>query len=180
MKKVAVFGKPANGKSALSKQLASATGIELYALDSILYQPDGQEIDRERYEEIHHDIVSSESWIIEGLGPLNSIASFNQRLETADTLIYIDLPYPVTYWLVAKRCIKGLFKKPEGWPEGCSVLKGSLQSYKVLQFCPQFWNQTFLQRLKKLEAESQGKRLYVIQSLSDLNRFVEKHVKVIM
>jgi len=35
MKKVAVFGKPANGKSTLSKRLASATGIKLYALDSI-------------------------------------------------------------------------------------------------------------------------------------------------
>lgn len=29
MKKVAVFGKPANGKSTLSKKLASATGLNL-------------------------------------------------------------------------------------------------------------------------------------------------------
>ena len=92
MKKVAVFGKPANGKSTLSKRLASATGIKLYALDSILYEQNGQEIDRESYEEAHENILSSEEWIIEGFGPINSLNSFHRRLEEADTLIYIELP----------------------------------------------------------------------------------------
>jgi len=59
---------------------------------------------------------------------LYSLDSFWQRLEQADTLMYIDLPYRVSYWLVTKRLIKGLIVKPEGWPEGSSVFKGSLQS----------------------------------------------------
>ena len=128
MKKVAVFGKPANGKSTLSKKLASATGIKLYALDSILYKHNGQEIDRRSYEKTHENILLSEEWIIEGFGPMDSLYSFNRRLEVADTLIYIDLPYFTTYWLVTKRLIKGVLKKPEGWPDGSSVLKGTLES----------------------------------------------------
>ncbi|WP_334022379.1 adenylate kinase [Alteromonas sp. S015] len=174
MKKVAVFGKPANGKSTLSKRLASATGIKLYALDSILYEQNGQEIDRESYEEAHENILSSEEWIIEGFGPINSLNSFHRRLEEADTLIYIELPYLVTYWLVTKRLIKGLVKKPEGWPEGSSVLKGTLNSYKVLKLCPKFWNKEFLQKLERLSA---NKKLYVIRSISELNSFVEKNVQ---
>ena len=174
MKKVAVFGKPANGKSTLSKRLASATGIKLYALDSILYEQNGQEIDRESYEEAHENILSSEEWIIEGFGPLNSLNSFYRRLEEADTLVYIELPYLVTYWLVTKRFIKGLVKKPEGWPDGSSVLKGTLNSYKVLKLCPKFWNNGFLQKLEKLSA---NKTLYVIRSISELNSFVEKNVQ---
>lgn len=174
MQKVAVFGKPANGKSTLSKKLASATGIKLYALDSILYEQNGQEISRERYEEAHENIISSQAWIIEGFGPLNSLNSFNKRLEAADTLIYIELPYLVTYWLVAKRFIKGVFKKPEGWPDGSSVLQGTVQSYKVLRLCPKFWNNRFLQRLEKLSA---NKTLHVIRSVPELNSFVEKNVQ---
>ncbi|MFC3122337.1 adenylate kinase [Agaribacter flavus] len=174
MKKVAVFGKPANGKSTLSKKLASATGIKLYALDSILYKPNGEEVTRKSYEEAHESILSSEEWIIEGFGPMNSLDSFNKRLEEADTLIYIELPYFVTYWLVTKRFLKGLFIKPEGWPDGSSVLKGTLESYKVLKLCPQFWNDGFLQRLEKL---SEGKSLHVIRSVSELNSFVEKNVQ---
>lgn len=174
MKKVAVFGKPANGKSTLSKALASAMGIELYPLDSILYEPSGEEVSRERFEAIHESIICSETWIIEGFGPLNSLDAFNKRLEAADTLIYIDLPYPVTYWLVIKRLLKGMFKKPEGWPEGSSLLKGTLQCFRVLKLCPKFWNEDFLQRLETLPG---NKSLYVLRSVSEINRFVAEHAK---
>ncbi|MCV2402506.1 adenylate kinase [Marinomonas sp. C2222] len=174
MKKIAVFGKPANGKSTLSKKLALATGIKLYAVDSILYKPNGEEVDRKYYEETHESILSSDKWIIEGFGPMNSMESFNRRLEAADTIIYIDLSYPVTYWLVAKRFLKGLFIKPEGWPEGCSILKGALESYKILKLCPKFWNHAFLERLEK---RTEGKSLHVIRSVSALNRFIKDNVE---
>ncbi|WP_271271102.1 adenylate kinase [Aliamphritea hakodatensis] len=174
MKKVAVFGKPANGKSTLSKRLAAATGISLYPVDSLLYQPNGQEVERQQYEAAHDKILASDEWIIEGFGPLSSLASFNRRLEAADTLVYIELPYFVTYWLVTKRLLKSMFKKPEGWPEDSSVFKGTLQSYKVLKLCPMFWNDDFLQRVDKLSA---NKSLHVIRSVSELNRFVAQHVK---
>ncbi|MGB1012337.1 MAG: adenylate kinase [Thiolinea sp.] len=174
MKKIAVFGKPASGKSTLSKQLASATGIKLYALDSILYKSDGEEVSREVYEKTHERILVSEEWIIEGFGPMNSLLSFNRRLEEAETLIYIDLPYWLTYWFVTKRFFKGLFLKPEGWPDGSSILKGTLESYKVLKLCPKFWNDDFLQRIEKLAA---NKSLHVIRSVAELNSFVEKNVQ---
>ena len=174
MKKIAVFGKPSNGKSTLSKSIAEATNIKLYALDSILYEPSGQEIERSRYNEIHDNILSSDEWIIEGFGPLNSLESFNKRLDEADTLIYMDLPYSVTYWLVIKRFLKGLFITPEGWPEGSSILQGTLQSFKILKHCPKFWNESFLNNLQK---RSSGKSLYIVRTISDLNGFVRQNIK---
>lgn len=41
MKKIAVFGKPGSGKSTLSKNLASISGIPLHPLDSIVYKNNG-------------------------------------------------------------------------------------------------------------------------------------------
>lgn len=171
MNKVAVFGKPGSGKSTLSKRLASATGIKLHALDSILFNQDGSQVDRETYDQAHESILESDRWIIDGLGP---IGSFYQRLEAADTLIYIDLPYPTSYWLVTKRMLKGMLVKPEGWPDGSSVFKGSLESYKFLKLSPKFWNDDFMLRL---EQASEGKSLHVIRSVSELNRFVDEQVK---
>ena len=171
MKKIAVFGKPGSGKSTLSKSLASATGIQLHALDSIVFKKNGDRVDRVTYDEQHESILSSDSWVIDGFGP---IESFNRRLDVADTLIYIELPYIISYWLVTKRFLKGLFIKPEGWPDGSSVLKGTLESYKVLRLCPKFWNKSFMQKLEKI---SINKSLYVIRSISELNSFVEKNVK---
>jgi adenylate kinase family enzyme len=171
MKKIAVFGKPASGKSTLSKNLSSSTGIHLFALDSMLYRSDGEEVERDTYEMMHERILSSEGWIIEGFAPLNSLDSFYKRIEAADTLIYIDLPYFVSYWFVVKRFLKGLFVAPEGWPEGASLTKGTLQSLKVLKLCPKFWNDDFLKQLNKLGA---NKSLHIIRSVSELNNFVDR------
>ena len=167
MKKIAVFGKPGSGKSTLGKSLASATDIQLHQLDSIVYKKNGDQVDRKTYDREHGNILSSDSWIVDGFGP---IESFYIRLEVADTLIYIDLPYVVSYWLVTKRLLKGLLIKPEGWPDGSSVLKGTLTSYKVLQHCPKFWNDDFL---KQLDTLSQNKSLHVIETLAELNGFID-------
>ena len=171
MKKIAVFGKPGSGKSTLSKALALATGIPLHQLDSIVYKQNGELVDSSSFDEAHKRILSSESWIIDGFGPINS---FHQRLEAADTLVYVDLPYLTSYWFVTKRLLKGLFVKPEGWPDGSSVLKGTLQSYKVLRLCPKFWNADFITRL---EALSDRKSLYIVKSVAELNNFVSQHIQ---
>jgi len=97
-----------------------------------------------------------------------------ERLEAADTLIYIDLPYFTSYWFVTKRLLKGLITKPEGWPDGSSVLKGTLQSYKVLRLCPKFWNDDFLCRLEMMSA---NKSLCIIRSPSELNNFIGQNIK---
>jgi len=171
MKKIAVFGKPGSGKSTLSKNLASATGIQLYPLDSIVYKKNGDMVDRKTYDREYGDILSSDNWIIDGFGP---IESFNKRLDVADTLIYIELPYIISYWLVTKRLLKGLVVKPEDWPDGSSILKGTVESYRILKRCPKFWDDDFM---KKLEEISTNKSLYVIRSISELNNFVDKNMK---
>ncbi|OBT31582.1 adenylate kinase [Vibrio splendidus] len=170
MKKIAVFGKPGSGKSTISKALALATEIELHQLDSIVYKANGEFVEREVFELAHESILKSESWIIDGFGPLSS---FNTRLEAADTLVYIDLPYPISYWFVTKRMLKGLFVKPEGWPDGSSVIKGTIQSYKTLKLCPKFWNDDFRARL---ELRAKEKEVHIIRSVSELNNFVRQHV----
>ncbi|WP_394125456.1 adenylate kinase [Vibrio hepatarius] len=171
MKKVAVFGKPGSGKSTVSKALASALGLPLHQLDSIVYKPNGEFVARKEFDATHNDILRSEAWVIDGLGP---ITSFNERLAAADTLIYIDLPYSVSYWFVTKRLLKGLLVKPEGWPDGSSILKGTLNSYKTLKLCPKFWNDDFL---SKLMEHKSSKEVYVIKTVSELNDFVLTQTK---
>lgn len=169
MKKVAVFGKPGSGKSQLSKQLASCTSLPLYPLDSLAYRANGERVPAEIFKAEHDAILQTERWIMDGLGPIDS---FYQRLQAADTLIYIDLPYPLSYWFVTKRLLKALWQRPEGWPDGSSVVKGTLQSYKTLRLCPRFWNQALVQQLNEL---ADGKSLHIITSIKQLNGFTLLH-----
>jgi len=93
MKKIVVFGKPGSGKSTLSKNLASATGIKLHALDSIVYKKNGDLVDRKNsivykkngdlvdrktYDEEHENILSSDCWII-SISELNSFVEKNVK-----------------------------------------------------------------------------------------------------
>ncbi|MEZ8826078.1 adenylate kinase [Vibrio amylolyticus] len=172
MEKVAVFGKPGSGKSTLSKALSSSLDLPLHQLDSLVYKANGEPVDKETFRLAHSDILSSDAWIIDGLGPLGS---FNERLEAADTLIYIDLPYPVSYWFVTKRLLKGFMIKPDGWPDGSSVLKGTIQSYKMLKLSPTFWNDEFEVRLKN---QSEFKKVHIIKSKAELRHFIQHHVKL--
>ncbi|MBQ4811349.1 adenylate kinase [Pseudoalteromonas luteoviolacea] len=166
MKKVMVFGKPGGGKSTLSKHLANKLALPLHQIDSMAFKANGMAVERSHFDDAHERLLCSDRWIIDGLGPLSA---FNQRLTLADTLIYIDLPYRTSYWLVTKRLIKSVYQKPEGWPEGSSVLKGTIQSYQFLSRSRAFWNDAFLQ---SLEQKGRGKTLYHIKSLSEISELV--------
>ncbi|BFM18251.1 DNA topology modulation protein [Maricurvus nonylphenolicus] len=132
MKKVAIFGNTGGGKSTLAKQLAEATGIPLHPLDKIKYLPGGEEVPHTEYLTTHAELLQQEQWIIDGFG---CVPSAWERFAAADTLIYLDLPLFTHGMWVTKRLLKGLFVNPEGWPENSPILKGTLNSYRVLWLC---------------------------------------------
>ncbi|MDS3861149.1 adenylate kinase [Thermosynechococcaceae cyanobacterium BACA0444] len=132
MQKVAIFGNAGGGKSTLSRELATITGLPLYTLDKIKFQSDGQEVPQAEYEQVHQAILDSERWIIDGFGSLDTLWP---RLNAADTLIYVDLPLARHFWWVTKRFLTGYISPPAGWPENSPILKSSLRSYQVLWLC---------------------------------------------
>ena len=168
MNKVVVFGKPGSGKSTLSRNLATVTGIKLYPLDLFEYRKNGERVSPEEYSKMHADLINTDNWIIEGLGTLDS---FWLRIDAADTLIYVDLPYSVNYWWVTKRLLKSLFVTPEGWPEGSSVLKGTLASWKYLRLSPKFWTPDLF---GKIQSRGEGKEIYRVTSVKEINNFTKQ------
>ena len=163
-----MFGKPGGGKSTLSRKLAAVTGIKFTSLDSIEYRSNGDRIAFEEYSSKHDLLINGERWIIEGLGPLKS---FWLRIDAADTLIYVDLPYYVHYWWTTKRLLMSCFVKPEGWPEGSSVLKGTLASWRYLRLSPRFWT---TELFENIQARSKGKKIHRIQTVNEMNQFIEQ------
>jgi len=168
MKRVTIFGKPAGGKSTLSRDISRTTGIEVFPLDLIEYHKNGALVSRDIFHQKHAGLIASEKWIIEGLGTMQS---FWDRIDAADTLIYVDLPYRVHYWWVIKRFLKGPFVRPIGWPKGSSVFKGTIAGFKYLKKSRKFWTQDLFETI---QARATGKTLYHITSVQDLDDFVRK------
>jgi len=166
MKKVAVFGNAGGGKSTLARQLSELTGVPLYALDKIEYQPGGIKNPYEEYLAVHTDLLKKDEWIIDGFG---SVESAWERFSNADTLVFIDLPLVVHYWRVIKRLLQGMYKNPEGWPEYSSIWKGSLNSFRVLPLCHRRLTPKYRQLVKE---SASTKRVRHLRSLKDIDNFL--------
>lgn len=167
MKRVAIFGNAGGGKSTLARELAAITGLPLQALDKLRYRPGGGEVPYEEYLQAHATLVRRDEWIIDGFGCINSVWD---RLEAADTLIHVDLPLAVHGLWVTKRLLKGLLATPEGWPEGSPVIRGSLQSYRVLWPC----HRRLTPRYRSYVSDvAQRKRIVHLRSRRELNEFLE-------
>ncbi len=118
MKRIAVFGNAGGGKSTLSKRLAEMTGLPLVALDLIKYKPGGGEVPHAEYKAAHDRLLQQDHWIVDGFGSLDTLW---ERLDAADTLVYMDMPLLRHYWWVTKRFIISTFATIHLWSHdlGC-------------------------------------------------------------
>lgn len=167
MKKVAVFGNTGAGKSTTSKQVAELTGLPLHVLDKVKFKPGGEEVPHQQYLSVHNQILAEPEWVIDGFGCLESTW---QRLDEADTLIYIDLPIAVHFLWVTKRFIKGLFKQPQGWPQDTPLIKSTITSYRVLWLCHKKLTPAYRRFVAKA---ADNKTVYHLRSKTEIADFLE-------
>ena len=166
MKRVAIFGNAGGGKSTLARELAAITGLPLDVLDKLQYRPGGDEVPHEEYLQAHAKLLARDEWIIDGYGCSKTIW---ERLETADTLVHVDLPLPVHALWVTKRFVKGLFANPEGWPERSPLVSSTIQSYRVLWPC----HSDLTPKYRSFVAEAaKRKRIYHLRSKRELKQFL--------
>jgi adenylate kinase family enzyme len=167
MKKVAVFGNAGGGKSTLSKRLSENTGLPLYILDKIQFLSGDIEVPQEEYKRTHDRILATDRWIIDGFGCRETLWV---RLNEADSLVYVDLPLYLHFWLVTKRFITGYFKPPEGWPKDSPILQSSLSSYRVLWLCHKYLTPKYREYIKKAQ---NSKNVYHLRSIEQIAQFFE-------
>ena len=74
MRKVAVFGNAAAGKSPLARRMAELTQLPLSPLDTIQYQRGGGKVPHEEYLTAHAELLTRDERIIDGFGCVPSAA----------------------------------------------------------------------------------------------------------
>lgn len=115
MKRVMIIGGAGAGKSTLGRLLAAKTGLSLYHIDHIHYRPGWDERLPEEKDVLCHEVHMKEEWIFEG----GHSRTIDERIERADTVIWLDMPV----WIRLKRClwrtIKNYGKTRPDLPENC-------------------------------------------------------------
>jgi adenylate kinase family enzyme len=167
MQRIAIFGNAGGGKSTLARQLAGITGLPLYVIDMMQFDQDGAALPHDIYLQRHRDLLTSDSWIIDGYG---DTATVWDRCAAADTLVHIDLPLAIHYWRVTKRLVKGLRAEPEGWPKGSPMWSSTMSSYRVLPRCHRYLTPKYRDLVTEMAAI---KRVAHLRSQREVSAFLD-------
>lgn len=164
-KKVAIIGCSGSGKSTLALKLHEITQIPLYHIDQYYLKEHWQRIDPELFKRIHKRFCSEDRWIIEGL----VTEFFEERVQRADIIIFLDFPTLVCLYRVFKRALAYFGTVHFSSAPGC------IQGVPGLEFLKYIWNFGKKQKLRIeriLEKYKDQKKIIIIKSQKELNTFV--------
>ena len=169
MRRVSLLGSGGSGKSTLARRLGEATGLPVVHLDALYWRPNWTKTPSDEWFETVSEIVSRESWIIDG--NYSSGRTLGLRLDRADAVIVMEVPRTKCVWRVLMRAVRR-GERPD-MAEGCEE---RLFSMELIKFFAWVW--TYPKRrlpaiLESIEERPQL-RVHRLQSADDIERFMEE------
>jgi adenylate kinase family enzyme len=128
MRRIAVIGNGAGGKSTLARALGRHLGIPVHEVDEVQWLPGWRRAPLDEVAHILERWAADDSWVIDGFGPWPVV---DRRMARADTIVYVDLPFRTHLWWAAKRQVVSLIQR-RGWA-GQSAPPPSLLLFRALR-----------------------------------------------
>ena len=115
MKRILIIGPCGAGKSTLSHELGSRLGLPVFHMDQLNWKANWVESDAEELRARLRDVVTQDRWLIDG----NYGGTLAERLDRADTVVYLDFPIRLCLWRVMRRIITWHGRTRPDMTEGC-------------------------------------------------------------
>lgn len=114
--KIAIIGYSGSGKSTLAKKLSQRYNSPILYLDTVNFEPNWVERDREVAKSMVAAFMENESWVIDG-----NYKEFYQerRLEEADKIIFMDFSIFTCFLQAYRRKVKAKNTTRESMADGC-------------------------------------------------------------
>jgi adenylate kinase family enzyme len=165
MGRVVIVGNGGGGKSTLARRLAKRHDLPLCSVDQIQWDHGWEPTPGEVVSERLRSVMTGDRWIIDGWGPWSTLV---ERMALSDTIIFVDLPLWMHFWLAAERQIAIARGEPRNDPvEGCDDLAITRRLFETI------WHvdQELKPRLTALaEQHSPGRAYHHITTLEQLDR----------
>ncbi|GIW18221.1 AAA family ATPase [Tepidiforma sp.] len=164
-RRVAVYGPSGSGKSTLARALGERLGLPVIELDAVYHaRPGWQDLSREEFRAAVAALLEQHrgGWIFEGnYGLVRDLI-----LPRAETVVWLDLPFPVVYGRLARRTVSRSFRGAELWNGNRETLRQTFLSRDSMLL----WGLTAFRRSRRSIAASletlrrPGTRLYRLRT----------------
>lgn len=165
MQRVMIVGQPGSGKSTLARNLGQRTGLPVVHTDRIHWMPGWQPRPMAKKLALMRAAEARDAWIIEG----NLSATWDTRLERADTVIVLLFPIWLRALRVAARTVRDYGRSRADLPDDCPEC-----------FDTEFWRYIWRTRhsgrfgLQVLAARAEGKaNVVVLDSPRAVRQFLD-------
>ena len=111
MQRIVVVGTSGSGKTTVAARIAEELGLLHIELDSIHWLPNWTELPDEEFRTQVAEKIRVDRWVADGnYKPVRDLL-----WRSADTLVWLDLPFRVVFWRVMKRTIRRVWTGEELW-----------------------------------------------------------------
>jgi len=166
IKRVMIFGQPGSGKSTLAHRLGELTGLPVVHMDKIHWLPGWVERPDAEKDQMCAEVHARDSWIFEG----GRCSTWPERIDRADTIIWLDYPLMVRSFRVIRRTIKFYGRDRPCGQTGCPDQFNR-------EFAGWIWNTRksgFDRMLEFYQSVPENKRSYRLKNPRQVTKFIKE------
>ena len=124
-----VIGTTGAGKTTLAREIAARLGVPHVELDALYWEAGWVEAPLEVFRERTRQALDGEAWVVDG----NYSKVRDLTWGRADTLVWLDYPFPVVFSRLTWRTLRRIVRGEELWNGNReSVRKGLLSTNSIL------------------------------------------------
>ena len=164
MQRILIVGCPGAGKTTLARRMAKKLNLPLIHLDKLFWTDGWVPRDQRQFDSLISAELCKPSWIIDG----NYLRTLPKRLESCDTVVFLDVPRRVCFWGIVERVICNYGKSRQDMGDRCPERFDTA-------FLKYVWNFPREPRAKLyqcLNAAPPSVTVVVLRSRKQANRFV--------
>jgi adenylate kinase family enzyme len=162
VRRIAVLGNAAGGKSTLSLRLSERLGVPYYSVDKALWLPGWRTRADSDFARLHEAWLLEPGWVIDGWGDM---AFIEERIALADAVVLVQHPlWRHCLWALKRQCWGILCDRSHG-PDGCPLLRRTWQLVKAMRWI-HLYGMPELE--KRIEARCRSEAVYHVGSRRQL------------
>ena len=166
MKRISIIGSGGSGKSTLAVRLGAKLQVPVYHLDALYWKPGWVETDKDEWAKLQQSICEKPSWIMDG----NYGGTVNTRLNTSDTVIFLDINRYLCLYRAVKRTIAFRGRSRPDMGSGCN----EKLDLKFIQWIYGYPKSRKPKVLEKLASLNDNMKVYVLKNERDIEHFFKE------